>query len=335
MSPAAPRVRLPGGRRDGSRPESLGTLAGRWRGQPDRLEVWYATLTDPASGIGCWIHHELVSPVSGDPYAHGWVAVFPPDGGPVLDRFGPGVVDPDHVRRPPLVSGGAELVPPRLRGATSRLAWDLRWDDQHDAMAPLFTFPAWAWEREALPAAQVVAVPSAPFAGTIGVGRDVLRLSPQTRGALGHIYGHGNAERWGWLHADLGDGDVLEIVSAVSRRPGLKSLPPLAFVQLRLGGRDWPRDPLVAAPLFRMQLGRPTWSVRGTVGRWRLRAEITMPEAGSVHVAYVDPDGATATCTNSEIADAEIVLEHRRTTWEVASRWQLLACAHAEIGTRP
>jgi hypothetical protein len=262
------------------------------------------------------------------------VAVFRPDTDPVLDRFGPGDVGGDHGQRPPLVSGRAELDPPSLRGETSRLAWDLRWHDE-DAGPPVFTFPAWAWEREALPAAQVVAVPSAPFAGTIRVQRDVVRLSPQTRGALGHIYGHGNAERWGWLHAELGDGEVLEIVSAVSRRPGLNHLPPLAFVQLRLGGRDWPRDPLVAAPLFRTQLGRPTWSVRGTVGRWRLRVEVTIPEAGAVHVAYVDPDGATATCTNSEIADAEIVLEHRRATWEVESRWELRACAHAEIGTRP
>ena len=70
-------------------------------------------------------------------------------------------------------------------------------------------------------------------------------------------------------------------------------------------------------------LGLPTWQVRGTVGRWRLRADVTIPDADSVRVRYVDPDGATATCTNSELADAEIVLEHRRTVWEVASRWDL------------
>ncbi len=204
---------------------------------------------------------------------------------------------------------------------------------------PLFTFPAWAWEREILPAAQVVAVPSAIFAGSIRVGPHELTLSPHTCGAVSHIYGHGNAQRWGWLHADLGGGDVLEIVSAVSRRPGLDHLPPLAFVQLRLGGRDWPRHPLAAAPLFRTRLGLPTWYVRGTVGRWRLRVDVTIPDADSVRVPYTDPDGASATCVNSERADADIVLEHRlehrRAAWEVEGRWELRAGAHAEVGTRP
>ena len=310
-------------------------MAGRWWGQPGRLEVWYATLSDPSTEMGCWIHHELVSPVAGDPYTHGWAAVFRPGTDPVIDRFGPQTVGSDHGEHPPLAAGGAILDPPRLRGDIGRLAWDLRWHDDPHPGPPLFTFPRWAWEREALPAAQVVAVPSAPFAGVIRVERDVLSLSPQTRGNLAHIYGHGNARRWAWLHAELGDGDVLEIVSAVSRRPGLDRLPPFAFVQLRLGGQDWPRRPLAAAPLFRTRLGRPTWSVRGTVGRRRLRADVTLPATGSVQVAYVDPDGATATCTNSEIADADIVLERRRSTWEVESRWQLRASAHAEIGSRP
>lgn len=330
------RVRLPGGPGLGPRPDASDALAQRWRGQRPRLEVWYVTLTDPRTEMGCWIHHELVSPISGDPYGHGWAAVFRPGTEPVVERFGPSPVSADGAGKPPLLGGGAVFDPPNLSAETSRLAWDLMWrDDTDHPSRPLFTFPAWAWERETLPAAQVVAVPSAPFEGTIRVGRDVLTLSPQTRGGVSHIFGHGNAERWGWLHAELGQGDMLEIVSAVSRRPGLNHLPPLAFVQLRLGGRDWPRDPLVAAPLFRTHLGLPIWQVRGTVGRWRLRAEVTMPDDRCVSVGYVDPDGAGPTCVNCEIADAEIVLEHRRASWEVEARWDLRASAHAEIGSRP
>jgi hypothetical protein len=311
-------------------------MAQRWRGQRPRLEAWYLTFSDPGTQMGCWVHHELVSPVAGDPYAHGWTAVFRADADPVLDRFGPSPVSAGRVGRAPLIGGGAVLDPPNLRGETSRLAWDLRWnDDGAEPSPPLFTFPAWAWERETLPAAQVVPVPSAVFAGTIRVEDEELQLSTQARGAMGHIYGHGNAQRWGWLHAELGGGDVLEIVSAVSRRPGLNHLPPLAFVQLRLGGRDWPRDPLAAAPLFHTDLGLPTWRVRGTVGRWRLGVEVTIPDDKSVQVGYVDPDGDSATCVNSEVAHAEIVLEHRRRVWEVESRWDLRATAHAEIGSRP
>jgi hypothetical protein len=327
------RVRLPGGPGDGARPDGAETLAQRWRGQMGRLEVWYVTLSDPPTGLGAWIHHELVSPVSGDPHVHGWAALFRPESRPVLARFGP---FPVGAERAPLLEGAAVLDPPRLRGETDLLRWDLRWLEETDqASPPLFTFPSWAWTRQALPAAQVVPVPNAPFVGTITLEGEALELSPEARGGVSHIYGHGNAQRWGWVHADLGKGDVLEIVSAVGRRPGLDRLPPLAFVQLRLGGRDWPRDALAAAPLFRTQLGLPSWWVRGTVGRWRIQADITIPDDRSVRVGYVDPDGGRATCVNSEIADAQIVLEHRRHRWELEARWELRGRAHAEIGFRP
>ena len=314
-------------------------LSPRWRGQAERLEVWYVTWSDPESGIGGWVHHELVAPSAGDPYVHGWTAIFSPGAGPVVERFG----------RVPMATGGsgapvsawpntpeAVFEPPALRGQTGRLAWDLRWEPGPAGPSPpLFTFPRWAWEKEALPGAQVVPVPSARVAGTVAVDGTTAALSGTACGNVAHIYGHGNAERWGWLHAELGDGDVLEVVAAVSRRPGLDRLPPLALVQLRTGGRDWPRDPLVASPLFRTRLGLPTWQVRGTVGRWRLRAEVSLPESSSVSLGYEDPDGATATCTNSEVADAEIVLEHRRGRWETVSAWTLRGRAHAEVGLRP
>jgi hypothetical protein len=55
-----------------------------------------------------------------------------------------------------------------------------------------------------------------------------------------------------------------------------------------------------------------------------------------VAVEYHDPDGAPATCTNSERADAEIVLERRTASgWAVERRWTLTGTAHAEIGSRP
>ena len=40
----------------------------RWRGQPGRLEVWYLTATDPATGTGLWLHHEVVAPTGGGPW---------------------------------------------------------------------------------------------------------------------------------------------------------------------------------------------------------------------------------------------------------------------------
>ncbi|MHB8439699.1 MAG: hypothetical protein ACYDD4_11130 [Acidimicrobiales bacterium] len=307
-------------------------LAPRWQGEPGRIEVWYATLGDSSAGTGLWIHHELLSPVAGDPYLHGWAAWFAPGRQPVLDRFGPEPVGRDATPVDP-VSSAATIKAPMLRGRTERLAWDLQW---HAPVGPtLYTFPAAAWRRQWLPAAQVVPVPSASFSGSVEVDGERHVIDSAARGAVAHIYGHSNAQRWGWLHAELGNGDALEVVAATSRRPPLDRFPPLAFVQLRRNGVDWPQATLAAAPLFRTELRPDGFTVRGTMGRRRLTVEVTLPEHQRVTLDYTDPDGASATCTNSECADAHILFEQRVPRRRVISEWHLAGSAHAEVGTRP
>lgn len=296
----------------------------RWGGEPGRLEVWYTTLTDPATGTGFWLHTELVAPSDGEPgYLHGWAAVFPVDAPPTWERFGP--------------TGTAGLLPPsELAGTAGRLAWDLR--ETAFGGPALYTFPSYVWERGLLPAAQVVPAPSSTYDGTFAVGDRVYALEG-ARGASGRIYGHGNAKRWGWLHCDLGGGDVLELVSAVSTRPGLSMLPPLTLLQLRVDGRDLPRDPLLTAPLLRARLGLPEWRVSGLVdplGRRRISVRVVQDPARTAVVGYTDPDGATATCHNSEVATASIRLDRLdRGGWQVEREWHLDRRAHAEIGLRP
>jgi hypothetical protein len=153
---------------------------------------------------------------------------------------------------------------------------------------------------------------------------------------VAHIYGHGNGERWGWLHADLGDGDVLEIVAAVSHRAGLRRLAPLPFVRLRQNGVDWPRFGLLAALTGSSHLGVPEWDVTVRSGGRRLRVRVAQPTERTVVIEYADPDGASSTCRNCERADAQIVLERRVSgAWVVEREWSLDATAHSEIGTRP
>ena len=178
---------------------------------------------------------------------------------------------------------------------------------------PLWTFPRLAWERELLPGAQVVLAPTADFAGSLTVGDSAHRIDGW-RGAVAHIYGHGNAKRWGWIHADLGGGDVLEAVTAVSHKPGLRRLTPLAFVRFRIDGKDWP------ASLCR-HCGCGQHSACGT-GSWkgasaaaRCSSASTSPPDRCVSLGYTDPDGGTAVCTNTEQADVHVEIDDRR--WSV------------------
>jgi hypothetical protein len=262
-----------------------------------RLSVEYATFTDLATGTGVWIHCETAGTRE-----HGWIAVFPPDGAPRVERFGAG----EHL----------------LRGSAGPMRWDLACAD---GSPPLYTFPRLVWERRLLPGAQIVPSPAATFTGTVVV--DGARSEVDGRGAVARIEGHGNAQRWGWLHADLDGGGTLEIVTATARRPGLRWLPPLALVQLRLpGAEDWPRNPLLAAPRFRTTLRGDGFTVTGL----GLAVEVELPAGRTVELEYVDPDGATAVCTNSEVASASIRLDRAGEVRE----WHLDRRAHAEVGRR-
>ncbi|GLX50368.1 hypothetical protein Shyhy01_33180 [Streptomyces hygroscopicus subsp. hygroscopicus] len=312
-------------------------LVPRWHGEPGRTEVWYTTLTDPATGTGLWLHHELTAPADGsEPYAHGWAAVFPPDGPVRHARFGPTPWAPGESG---FSADGVAVRPGLLSGAAGggTLSWRLA---ERPVAEPLFTFPRWSWRRPLLPAAQMLPAARALYDGTFTHDDTTLTLTAAP-GASARIYGHGNARRWAWLHADLGGGDVLEIVAAVSTRPGLRGLPPLVFLRLCRQGRGWPRRPersaagWAGAGRFRADIALPTWTVTGRTGLRRIRVEVTQPADRTLTLDYTDPDGGHATCRNSERADAHIRWERWWFGgWRTEAEWTLEGTAHAEVGTR-
>ncbi len=303
--------------------------APRWRGAPGRLEVWYATLSDPMTRAGLWVHCETVAPTDGEPYGHGWVTWFPAQGSPRTERFGPEPVQP-ATGTTWFDKAGAVAGPERLTGSARSLTWDLSWKDTG---APLWTFPRLAWEREVLPGAQVVLAPTADFTGALTVDGTKIPVD-RWRGNVAHIYGHGNAKQWGWIHADLGDGDVLEAVTAVSHKPGLNRLAPLAFIRFRIDGKDWPATIL---PSLRMRttLGLQHWQMEGRIGRREVLIRVDQPNERCVSLEYTDPDGGKCVCTNTEQADVHIEISRRVGGARVVERsWSVTGTGHTEVGLR-
>ncbi|MDG4860534.1 hypothetical protein P8605_20620, partial [Streptomyces sp. T-3] len=173
-------------------------LAPRWKGEAGRTEVWYTTVTDPVSGSGLWLHHELTAPADGSPpYAHGWAALFPKEGPVEHVRFGP---EPWRGNGTGFSADGIDVRPGHLSGSAGDFHWELT---ERAEDAPLFTFPRWSWRRPLLPAAQILPAARASYDGTVSHGAHEVTLR-QAPGASARIYGHGNARRWAWLHADLG-----------------------------------------------------------------------------------------------------------------------------------
>ncbi|GHH11744.1 hypothetical protein GCM10018780_49700 [Streptomyces lanatus] len=309
-------------------------LAPRWDGDPGRTEVWYTTLTDPVTGSGVWLHHELVAPTDGSgAYAHGWAAVFPKDGPAEHARFGP-VPWTEH--GPGFTTEDVHALPGRLDGSAGPFTWSLT-ETPHGG--PVHTFPRWSWRRPWLPASHMLPAARCEYSGTVRYGDSELRLDGAA-GASARIYGHGNARRWAWLHADLGGGDVLEIVAAVSMRRGLDRLPPLVFLRLLRDGRAWPRRAERTAVgwaglgRFRAHLGLPEWRVTGRAGLRRIKVTVTQPPRRTLTLDYTDPDGSPAVCRNSETADAVVTLERWWGSWREEATWRLSGTAHAEVGDR-
>ncbi|MER5344238.1 hypothetical protein ABT030_28680 [Streptomyces mirabilis] len=309
-------------------------LTPRWDGTPGRTEVWYTTLTDPATDSGIWLHHELVAPSDGSAaYAHGWIAVFPKVGPAEHTRFGPvpWTADPEG-----FTAEDIRVRPGRLTGSAGTFTWALT---ESPEGPPLHTFPRWSWRRPWLPASHMLPAARARYSGTIRYGTGELRLD-DAPGAGARIYGHGNARRWAWLHADLGGGDVLEIIAAVSMRRGLDRLPPLVFLRLHRNGRTWPRRAERSAVgwagigRFRADIRLPEWRVEGRAGLSRIQVTVTQPPQQTLTLGYTDPDGSTAVCRNSERADAVVSLERWWGTWRREAVWRLSGTAHAEVGDR-
>ncbi|WP_377266799.1 hypothetical protein [Peterkaempfera sp. SMS 1(5)a] len=276
----------------------------------------------------------MTAPTDGSPaHAHGWAAVFPADGPVEHARFGPVPWQPHPAG---FAAQDVLAVPGRLSGTAGPLRWDLT---EHSGDETLYTFPRWAWNHPVLPAAQIVPAPRCLLTGSVQYSGGELRLE-DAPGATARIYGHGNARRWAWLHADLGGGDLLEIVAAVSTRPGLRRLPPLVFLRLRRRGRTWPRGALrpavgrLGAGRFRARIGLPEWTVRGRAGLHRIRVDVVQAAQRTLALEYTDPDGSKAVCRNSETADARIVFQRWWGRWRTEQEWTLKGTAHAEVGER-
>jgi len=317
------------------RPETVS----RWRGTAGRMEVWYATCSE-ADGSGWWFHYERVAPAKAQPrlddtavgapeaYVHGWVAAFPVAGQPILERFGP-IADTTRGEGWLLSAAGASVHDAHMTGRAGRLAWDIAIGSEQPA---LYTFPKWAWDRELLPGAQVVDTPGASFTGTVSV--DGVERTLTATGARAHIFSRGNAREWTWLHAELGGGDTLEVVSAVSHLPLPSRLRPLPVVRLRLQGRDLPRDPLLWGLGGHGTVSLPGWRVQAPLGgRRRLSVHVEMAPENCVQIEYPNPDGSHVYCTNSERASAAVRIEAKvGGRWTTDAEWVLESTAHAEVG---
>ena len=169
----------------------------QWQGDPGHYEVYYLTLTDPATGVGLWIRYTMVAPLPGtgaDATCALWLLAMDPRAGrsPTFARKATLPIDQLAGRQTPfeLRIDGAVLTDFGMSGGFDDVAWDLRWTPRsgsYEHVHPLL--------RRAGVAQSVLVLPHADLSidGTVTLPgersgsrrRAVARLTSGVRSTLG------------------------------------------------------------------------------------------------------------------------------------------------------
>lgn len=287
---------------------SLNTL--RWDGRPGHYEVYYVSLTDPATGVGAWIRATMLAPLHGPATCSLWLMAMDPSSGEVLARKADWPVERLHASSDPfrLAIGDAELTDGSFRGAFGDVAWDLTWAPGrgHEHVHPLL--------QRAKVAKTVLVLPHADVAidGTIRLPRRELTLDG-ARGGQAHLWGSQHAQRWTWAHC--GDfrsargeprpDTFVDGVSVYVPRFGREVGPSTPVVGRFLGEDFAATSPLrvLRAP---SRFGLTSWRFEAVDGKRKIVGEVDAPRSLLAGVTYHDPDGAPAYCYNSEVASMRI-----------------------------
>ncbi len=304
-------------------------------GRPGTYEVWFLTLTDPASGKGFWVRSTLLNPVKGrgEPEAGVWFATF--DRADPAGTFGihrteaAAEVDPDGFS---VRIGKAEMGTGFARGELEGGGHSVRWDLSYPTGEPTNRLlPDLLYRGSLAPTKPYSPNPSTTVSGTVTLdGRD-LRLDAAS-GQQGHLAGERHAERWAWASCSDFDGEeaTVHALTAQGRR-GPLTTPYSTFVSIRWQGR-W----IHLSKLSRKRdFGLGTWRIDLSTRRHRLTGRIEAPAAHMIRARYQDPDGVPRFCHNSEIASARLALFERRAGgFEEVALLESRGTAHAEWAGR-
>ena len=317
----------------------------RWDGSPGHYEVWYLTLTDPASGTGVWIRYTLRAPLDGAgerAESALWLLAMAPDG----DRFARKQTFPAselEARDDPfrLCLAGADLSDRGAAGELDGGAWELSWEPRlapYEFVHPLVRRTGAAQTELVLPHADLV------ISGTVRLGGRVLELDG-ARGGQAHLWGTRHAARWAWTHAsDLHGTDgvarpdtFVDAVSVYVERLG-RELGPSTPVVGRFRGDDFAATSPVALARARSRFGLSTWRFEARDGKRRIVGEVDAPRETLAGVTYHDPDGRPAYCYNSEVASIRLSVFDRiargRFGWMLRDTLVARGRAHFEYGQR-
>jgi hypothetical protein len=312
------------------------TLA--WNGRPGHYEVYYLTLTDAATGIGCWIRYTLLAPDEGAPSCALWfLAMDPAAGVTARKETFPIAQLTAHADPFRLQIGSGTLADGAAAGELEDAEWALRWspgrryEHVRPALRPLATTVL------SLPHGDVA------FTGKISYAGRTVDLDG-ARGAQAHLWGSRHAGSWAWARCGefrTADGEraadtFVDGVSVRVDRFG-RDLGPFTPVVGRIDGSDFASTSTWHVVSNSSSFGPEGWRFEALGRRRKLVGEVRADRSVLAGVVYSDPDGQPAYCYNTEAASMRLEVHERpsaRSEWRHAATLEGEGSAHFEYAQR-
>jgi len=292
----------------------------RWNGSPGHYEVWYLSVTDPASRVGAWIRYTMVAPLpgTGEPATCSlWLMAMDPEN-PAANpgRKANFPIEQLHADADPfrLRIADAELSDQGMRGAFEDVAWDLKWTSR---VAPAGHVHPFLERAKIAKTVLVLPHPDLEVSGTITLPQRTLELD-RALGGQAHLWGSKHALRWAWVHCndfttEAGEarpGDFVDGVSVFVPRLG-REMGPNSPIVGRFGGRDFRSIGPLRVIRNPSRFALTSWAFEAIDGDRRIVGEVDAGREDLVGVTYHDPDGELRYCYNSEVASIRLGIYER------------------------
>jgi len=325
---------------------SAGANALRWDGTPGHYEVYYVSITDPATGVGLWIRYTMVAPLTDtgeEASCSLWLMAMDAtgEGTGLVGRKESWPVEEMHASASPfeLRLAGSVLTDRGMTGGFDDVRWDLRWDPTprpYEHVHPLLQRTGIAKTVLVLPHADL------EIAGTVSLpGRELVLDS--ARGGQAHLWGSKHASRWAWMHCndfrslqgEPREGDFIDGVSVFVPRFG-REIGPNKPVVGRFGGTDFDSTGTIQVSRTPSHFALTSWQLEARDGSRRVVATVDAPRDKLVGVTYHDPDGELAYCYNSEVATSRVQVwdRERGQGWRLTDTLEAPGRTHFEYAQR-
>lgn len=318
----------------------------RWdgRGAP-HYEVWFLTLNHRASRRGFWFRYTVESPTSppnAKPSAALWAAVFnreSPDRNFGLRReYTIDQLSSDGQADFSVRIGEASLKLSSAAGGITHGGHTIEWDLSYTPCLTTYHHVSRALIHLTRPSSFVCSPNlDTRFTGRISIDGEDIVLEDEP-GCQSHLWGRKHVDEWVWVHANAFEnnpGTVFEGLAARPRRAGRK-LPPVQSLYLRHRGEEHRFTRLRLAEQWHRKLGMGYWSFSAMNSRVYIEGAAQCRLRDMLQAEYVDPDGESLFCINSEVANLRIRLfrRSRGVRWRHVETIKAYATAHVEHASR-